>query len=481
MSVLQGLKPERVFYYFEEMSKIPHGSGNTKQISDFCVEFANKKSLKVVQDEVNNVIIYKDGSAGYEDAEPVVLQGHLDMVCEKTKESNHNFDTDPLEIYVENGYVTAKDTTLGADNGIAVAMTLAILEDDTIAHPPIEALFTIDEETGMDGAQALDMSLLKSKMLINLDSEEEGFIIVGCAGGVHFEAELPLERENKTGTLVELTIQGLLGGHSGVEIHKQRGNAHKLMGRLLYHLSRNHDFQLVETNGGSKDNVIAQENKAVVLVNSDVEAFVKAIKDMEAKWKVEFASDEPGLVILVQVSENQEVSVCDEASTKRVIQYLAVVPNGVQVYERDLEDQVETSLNIGSVKTEECAVKTVHLVRSSRDSQNEALKEQLYALTDAVGGKGSVNGEFPGWAYRQESRLRDIMISTYEDLYGSKPGIYAIHAGLECGLFLGKNPELDCVSIGPNLSDVHSTAESMEIASVERCYNYLLNILKNCK
>lgn len=482
MSVLEGLKPERVFYYFEEISKIPHGSGNTKQISDFCVEFANKQGLKVVQDEVNNIVIYKDASEGYEDAVPVVLQGHLDMVCEKTKESEHNFETDPLELYVENGKVHAKDTTLGGDNGIAVAMALAVLEDTTLAHPPIEALFTIDEETGMDGALALDMSLLNGKMLINMDSEEEGSLVVGCAGGVHFEAELPVERIQKDGSVIEIIIEGLAGGHSGVEIHKQRGNAHKLMGRLLYHLSRKYEFNLVETNGGSKDNVIAQENKAVVIISSDkAEDLINEVRKLESVWHTEFCSDEPNLVIKTDLMDNQNVNAFDTASTKRVIQYLSIVPNGVQVFERALENQVETSLNIGSVKTEESYVKTVHLVRSSRDSQNNAVKEQLFAVTEAVGGKGTVNGEFPGWAYSQESKLRDVMIDSYEELYGKKPEILALHAGLECGLFIGKNPELDCVSFGPALSDVHSPLESMDIASVERSYDYLLTILKNCK
>lgn len=482
MSVLEGLKPERVFYYFEEISKIPHGSGNTKQISDFCVDFAYKQGLKVIQDEVNNIIIYKNASEGYEDAEPVVLQGHLDMVCEKTKESKHNFETDPLELYVEDGKVHAKDTTLGGDNGIAVAMALAVLEDKTLAHPPIEALFTIDEETGMDGALALDMSLLKGKMLINMDSEEEGSLIVGCAGGLHFEADLPIAREAKEGKVIEVIIEGLMGGHSGMEIHKQRGNAHKLMGRLLYHLSKMFSFNLVETNGGSKDNVIAQENKALIVIDDDkIEKFVLAIKEMEDKWKNEFASDEPNLVIKTEEKRHANVSAFDNASTRRVIQYLFIVPNGAQVFERELENQVETSLNLGSVTTEEYSVKAGHLARSSRDTQSEAIKEQLFAVTETVGGKGYVNNEFPGWAYRQESRLRELMMDSYEELYGVRPEILTIHAGLECGLFLGKNPELDCVSFGPALSDVHSPQESMDIASVERSYDYLLTILKNCK
>lgn len=481
MSVLEHLKPERVFYYFEQICNIPHGSGNTKQISDFCVDFAKIHGLKCVQDEVNNIIIYKEGTKGYENAEPVVLQGHLDMVCEKTKESTHNFETDPLSLYVEDGKVHAKDTTLGGDNGIAVAMTLAVLEDDKISHPPIEALFTVDEETGMDGAQALDMSLLKGKMLINMDSEEEGSLIVGCAGGVHFETEIPVEMETKEGHVIELTIEGLLGGHSGVEIHKQRGNAHKLMGRLLHHLSLKHNFNLIETNGGSKDNVIAQENKAIVVLSSEKDVFLTDIHAMETKWKVEFSSDEPGLTIKIDDKGVQTVDAFNSDSTKKVIQYLFIVPNGVQVMERNLENQVETSLNIGSVKTENLCVKAVHLARSSRDSQTEAIKEQLLALAEAIGAKGIVSNEFPGWAFKEESKLRDIMLDSYEELYGVKPEILTLHAGLECGLFLGKNPELDCVSFGPALSDVHSPAESMDIASVARSYDYLLTILKNCK
>lgn len=483
MLVLQELKPEKVFYYFEEICKIPHGSFDTKRISDYCVKFAEERGLEVMQDEAWNVIIRKPGTEGYENAEIIALQGHLDMVCEKTPESDHDFARDGLELMIRDGYVMAKDTTLGGDDGIAVAMILAILDSDDIPHPPLEAVFTTDEEVGMGGAQALDLEKLKGKMLINIDSEEEGILTVGCVGGYRFDAEIPVAYEPAKGCVLTVTLGGLTGGHSGMEIHKQRGNAHVLMGRLLNHLSRKVDFWLMDIRGGSKDNVIAMKNTVrMAVAPEDQSLCIQHMRELEQSWKSEFGSDEPkfGLEIKEETMEAGAQAFTRD-SRDRVIAYLSTMPNGVICFERQIEGQVETSLNAGIVRRTEDGVVVSHLVRSSVESKKEALKEQLYRLVELAGGKGAVRDEYPSWSYREDSKLRDLMVRVYRDLYGEKPQVMTVHAGLECGLFVGKRPELDCVSFGPELHDVHSVNERMSIGSVERSYNYLLEVLKEAK
>lgn len=480
MAVLHELEPKRVFYYFEEICKIPHGSHNTKAISDYCVNFAKERNLAVIQDEANNVIIRKPGTEGYEDSETLILQGHLDMVCEKTPDSSHDFARDGLELQIQEGYVTAKDTTLGGDDGIAVAMMLAVLDSDEIIHPPIEALFTSDEEVGMGGAGALNMDSLSGKMLINIDSEEEGILTAGCAGGFRFDTTIPVSYENAEGEVLSIVISGLTGGHSGCEIHKQRGNAHVLMGRLLNHLRRQTPLGLSEIAGGKGDNVIAVKSQAkIVLSPKDKAACMDAVRKMEQIWKDEFGGDEPGLS--VEVTEGKAKRAITKEDTNRVISYLSTMPNGVICYERQVEGQVETSLNAGIIQTSEHEVVISHLVRSSIESKKEELKERLFALAALSGGRGEARDEYPAWNYRRESKLRDLMVKVYQEMYGENPQVMTIHAGLECGLFVGKKPELDCVSFGPEILDVHSVNERMKIESVERSYQYLLKVLKEAK
>lgn len=477
MSVLNELEPKKVFYYFEEICRIPHGSYDTGRISDYCVNFARERGLKVFRDHMNNVIIKKPGTKGYEHAETVILQGHLDMVCEKTPESSHDFARDGLKLMIEDGFVRAKDTTLGGDDGIAVAMILAVLDSDEIPHPPIEAVFTADEEVGMGGAHALDLEQLNGRMLINIDSEEEGILTAGCAGGYRFDTCIPIAYEPADGKALEIRIGGLVGGHSGIEIHKQRGNAHILMGRLLNCLAHTISFRLAEIGGGSKDNVIAKESMAKIIVSpEDMEQCKERIGVMEEIWKSEFGPDE--LEFFIHISEGQAEEAFTEESTGRVIDYLSAVPNGVICYERQIEGQVETSLNLGVVRMTEEGVMLSHLVRSSLESKKEALKEQLWRFAALVGGKGSVRDEYPSWNYRADSRLQRLMVSVYQSLYKEKPQIVTIHAGLECGLFVGKRPELDCVSFGPDIFDVHSVNERMDPESVLRSYQYLLEVLK---
>lgn len=478
MSVLSELEPKKVFYYFEELCKIPHGSYNTKAVSNYCMRFAAERGLEAEQDDTNNVIIRKKGTAGYEDSAPVILQGHLDMVCEKMPGIEHDFEKDPLELLIEDGCVTANGTTLGGDDGIAVAMALAVLDSDDIPHPPLEAVFTTEEEVGMEGARNLDFSKIKGSMVINIDSEEEGILTVGCAGGFRFDALLPTTYEKTEGTVLSVRIHGLAGGHSGAMIHLQRGNANKLMGRLLNHIRLQQPLHIVEVNGGNKDNVIPADHTARIAV-ADASAAKEMIRQMEQIWKAEFGADEPGLT--VDINEAQAERMMDEASTDRVIAYLDMVPDGVIAYEREIEGQVETSLNAGVVKTEENQVKVTHLVRSSVESKKAELKERLYRIVNVLGGAGTVRDEYPAWAYKSDSVLRTRMVDVFREVYGKEPQVVTIHAGLECGIFMGKRPELDCVSIGPDLFDIHSYKERMDIQSVERTYKYLLEVLKAMK
>lgn len=482
MAVLDQIQPKEVFRFFEELCQIPHGTFDTKRISDYCVEFAKERNLEYYQDDTNNVIIKKPGTAGYEDSEPVVIQGHLDMVCEKRPGSAHDFSKDPLDLVVEDGFVKAKDTTLGGDDCIAVAMAMAVLDSKDIPHPPVEAVFTVDEEEGMGGANAIDLSVLKGRKLLNIDSEEEGILTTGCAGGFRCETTIPVTREKKSGTLLTVKIHGLQGGHSGSEIHKQRGNAHKMMGRLLDAVAAEVPAGLVSIIGGSKDNVIAMESEAKVVVEEkDAEKACAKIEEMKDIWEYEFMGDEPALAVDVSRSKVSDEAVCDADSTGRVISYLMICPNGVQGFARKLKGLVETSLNIGIVETGEASLKVVFMVRSSVESKKQELKAALKRCGKLVGAKVEALNEYPAWQYDPDSKLRKVMEDTFKEMFGKEPVVSAVHAGLECGLFLGKLPDLDCVSFGPDLLDIHSFNEKLDIASTERTWNYLKEILARLK
>lgn len=480
MAVFENIEPKKVFHFFEEISRIPRGTYNTKEISDYCVNFAKERGLFVIQDEWNNVIIKKPGTAGYEMSEPVILQGHLDMVCEKTADSGHDFMKDPIEIYVEDGWVKARDTTLGADNGIAVAMALTILDSKDIPHPPLEVIFTIDEEVGMTGALNIDLSQLKGTMLMNLDSEEEDVLIAGCAGGFRFVCSLPIEKTSANGVKMELEICGLRGGHSGVEIHQQRGNANKLAGRLLYHLTRQIKITLIEINGGSKDNVITSANKSVI-VAEDAKAVEETAAKLLAKWRDEFGKDEPDLDIKVHVLEEGSFEAMSDTSMKKVLQFIVNCPNGVDEYSRHLAGMVGTSDNLGVITTEKERVDFIVLTRSGIASKIDEFKERFMCLAESLGGTYEFNSEYPAWTFNAESRIREIALDAFEHVYGKRPEVTEIHAGLECGLLSGKKPELDCISFGPNMMDVHSFNERLEIASAAKIWEALKEILKRCK
>lgn len=480
MNVLKELKPRNVFGFFEEICKIPHGSGNTKIISDYLAEFAKQRNLKYYQDENNNVVIYKDAAAGYENAPVVILQGHTDMVAEKTPGSAHDFEKNGLKLKVDGDDLTAEDTTLGGDDGIAVAYMMAVLDDLTLKHPALECVFTSDEEIGLIGAGALDCSVLKGKYLLNLDSEEEGYLWVSCAGGLSGTSELPVEYQEIQGEVAEIVVDGLIGGHSGAEIDKIRANANKLMGRLLMELGQQMPFSIVELAGGTKDNAITRQCKAVLVMETEdlpvlqeyVDIFVKNIRK-------EYAGTDDGITIKVTAKGNERVQALSMLSKEKVVFYLVHVPYGVYKMSGEIKDLVETSSNLGILKLEKNALVAVNSVRSSVKSGKEDLSRKIMYLTEFLGGEYHIQGDYPAWEYKKESPLRDLMVEVYEKMFEQKPYVKAIHAGLECGLFYDKIDGLDCVSFGPTMKDIHTTEEKLSISSTARMWKYLVQVLEN--
>ena len=479
MSVLSGIEPKDVFKYFEEICAIPHGSGNTKQISDYCVNFAKKHGLKYIQDESNNVIIFKDGTQGYEESAPVMLQGHLDMVCEKSPDCDIDFEKDGLSLKIEDGIISAEGTTLGGDDGIAVAMGLAVLAAEDIPHPPLEVVLTVDEEIGMVGAADLDCSPLRSRLMLNLDSEDEGVLLVSCAGGTTVTCHLPVCREKISGTEVTIKVEGLSGGHSGVEIDKGRANANRLMGRLLNEMSKRLGYSLISVSGGLKDNAIPRESEAKIVIDPKDKPAVKAMAPRFYNiFSSEYRTTDPKLDVNVYIGSEGTYLALDGDSKKRALAALVNLPGGIQRMSTDIEGLVQTSLNMGILKTSSEEMSMSFAVRSSVGTEKEELVSRLESLMDVLGGSISSIGDYPAWEYRAESRLRDLMTEVFVEQYGHEPTIAAIHAGVECGLFAGKLPGLDCVSIGPDMKDIHTPQESMDVASVQRTWKYVVEILR---
>ena len=479
--VLNDLQPSLVFKYFEEISQIPRGSKNEKGISDYLRNFGESLGLETIQDESLNIIIRKPATPGYENAPGVVLQGHMDMVCEKNKSTNHDFMKDPIKLRIDGDYVYATDTTLGADNGIAVAMGLAILASNDIAHPALELLVTVDEEAGMTGAMALDGSLVKGKYILNLDSEEEGYLLVSCAGGVTALSTLPVEfvkpEANKKAYLLE--IKGLLGGHSGMDIIKQRGNANKILGRLLNLL--NVDFDIAKVEGGSKNNAIPREADCVIMVNNDqIDAFTTQLKYITNIFKHELRTSDPGLEIACSETNTPEL-ILNSASKDKVIKMLNLIPNGIQTMSMDIENLVESSTNLGVLRTTDSTVTFECAVRSSVKSLKEDITARMELLVTELGGNLELISDYPAWEYAKDSNLEKVCIEAYKNLTGKEPIIMALHAGLECGLLLDKIPNAEAISFGPNMYDVHTPNEHLSISSTENTWKYLLEVLKSIK
>lgn len=482
MSVMQAYQPRRVWDFFEAICAIPHGSGNTKAVSDFCVNFAREHSLDYKQDALNNVIIRKPATPGYEDAPVLILQGHLDMVCVKDTESTHDFLTDGLDLRVQDDFLYATGTTLGADNGIAVAMALAVLEDDSLPHPALEVLLTVDEETGMFGAEAVDFADLQGRRLINLDSEREGVITAGCAGGIHADCLLPVARCVQKGRSCTVTVDGLLGGHSGEEINKERASANVLLGRLLYGLQQNMPFGILNLAGGTVENAIAAKTVARLVVDDAyLPILTEQVKTFNDTFRREYASSDPDVTLTLAVGDELTTLTTDANDTDRIIFALFNLPYGVQAVSMDIPGLPQTSLNMGVLRMAENELRMSFSVRSSVASQKEWLCQRLVSLMKRVGGRVALSSAYPAWEFRRNSAFRDKIVDCFTQFYGQPPQISATHGGLECGLFCGKAPDLDCVSIGPEMHDIHSPAEHLSISSTERTYRLLCNILAACR
>ena len=482
MGVLSNIEPKEVFEHFEALSMVPRRSFRNDKISAFCVQFARDHGLDYVQDDLGNVIIYKPGTEGYENSEPVILQGHMDMVAAKTTDSDHDFDNDPLELFVDGENIGARNTTLGADDGFALAFAMAVLASDDIPHPPIEAVFTIDEEVGMMGAAGLDTSLLKGRKVLNLDGEDEGLFTVGCAGANILDVVIPVAKETRNGALVTIRIRGYQGGHSGNEIHNQHGNAHKDMARILYALSRDYDFSVLSLDGGSGANVIAKFSTAEIVIDADkAEKFAEDLMALSEVIEEEYSGQEPDMKIMVKIGEEGSYKAFDADSTARVIGYLYGTPEGVQCMERTVENAVETSLNTGVVATEEASVRVSYQMRSSKASKLDEMMNRIRLWCDIAGAEIEMIGSFPAWAYNPVSELRPLMVNVYKDLYGEEPVCAVMHCGLEGGIFADKNPEFDIVTFGPDLRGVHTPDERLNIPSTRRTWEYLKAILAACK
>ena len=474
---LAGLETGAVFGYFEEICTIPHGSRNTKMISDYLVGFAKAHGLAYIQDEMNNVILFAPGTCGMEDHAPVILQGHIDMVCEKEAACPIDMAAEGLDVTHDGTCVYARGTTLGGDDGIAAAMALALLADNTIPHPPLEVVMTTEEEIGLLGADAIDLSQLKGRTMINLDSETEGVFTVSCAGGCTAYITLPVERRAVYGPCIRLTVDGLKGGHSGADIHLKRANADKVMGQFMSRIQEIMPLCLTSLSGGAKDNAIPRSSQATLVAMG---INLERINDIAAALQEEIRAnfDEPDATVQAFDVDALGGNSLSTESTAKVISLLCSVPNGVQKWSADIEGLVQTSLNLGIAKLGDRFSATFS-VRSSVNAEKQEVLDQLKALADMLGGTYSQDGEYPAWEFRKESRLRDTMVRVYRELFGQEPKVEAIHAGLECGLFSQKLEGLDCVSIGPNIRDIHTTRERLEIASTERVWKFLLEVLKN--
>ncbi|MBZ0312716.1 aminoacyl-histidine dipeptidase [Clostridium butyricum] len=485
MKKIENVKFDRIFYHFEQISKIPRGSGNEKAISDYLLDFGKSLGLECIQDAALNIIIKKPASIGYENAPAVIIQGHMDMVCEKNSDKEHDFEKDPINLVVKGDYIYADRTTLGADDGIAVAYAMTLLEDNTIEHPAIEVLLTTDEEAGMSGAMALQPHYINGKIVLNLDSEEEGKLLVSCAGGIRTKSILPIEWIDKKNDTIayNIVIRGLKGGHSGMEIHLGRGNSNKLMGRLLKNIDKELDFNLVSLNGGSKNNAIPRESSSIITISQKDERKLLDIKRRVCEeLKNEFSKKDPNLrVHLLEVEESVDRVFSDD-STKKAVNLLYMYPNGVNTVSSDIQGLTESSTNLGVVTTLENSIEYDSTVRSSVSSLKDEIVTRSKCINEILGGKLVTESSYPEWPYKTDSKIREVCKDVYERMYEKTPEIVAIHAGVECGLFKEKlGNDVDMISFGPDIIDIHTPNEHISISSVERCYEYLLEVLKEIK
>lgn len=475
------LEPKKVFHYFSELAKIPHGSGNTRQIEQYCLDFAEKHGLDAYRDKYGNVMIFKGATEGYENSAPVILQGHLDMVCEKLPNCAKDMEREGIDVIVDGDFLRADGTTLGGDDSIAAAYILALLDSDGIPHPPIEGLLTIDEETGLRGAHALDASRLKGRRLINIDSEEEGVLTVSCAGASRVSCEIPVNNVRANGIAKKIAIGGFLGGHSGVDIHKNRKNAAKVLGELLYELKGSVNVQISSLSAGGRLNVITPSAQAVVCIDeSEEDAFNKIVAAFDEQLKKECASTEPDAYISAQATPLPELC-ADSGSTGKIVFALMQSPSGVRAMNPEIPELVQTSSNLGETVLDSAVLKLNFMIRSNADADKLSLVKTVKSFVEYAGGTVTVGDDYPAWEYRSDSPLRDTMAAVYEEMYGKQPVITSIHAGLECGILTDKLTDADMVSIGPTMWNVHTPAERLDIQSCGRVWEYLLQVLKMLK
>lgn len=466
--------PERVLSYFSDICSIPHGSGNTDMLLEYLRGFAVEHGLRYITDESGNIVIFKNGTEGYETSPSVILQGHTDMVCVKEEDCDIDFLTDGLRLKREGDFLYAEGTSLGGDDGIAVAFALAVLDSTDIPHPPLEVVLTADEETGMFGAEGLDMSVLKSKMLINMDSEDEGTALVSCAGGVRCDGNFTVSEETFEKEGLKITLSGLKGGHSGTEIHKGHLNGIIALCKLL----EGEDFCLSDIRGGSADNAIPSFCEATVYAENEDE-FIKSLTEKFDTLKAEKEKAEPYMELRIEKTDIK--SIISKEDTARAISTIASLPDGVIAYSKNIEGLVETSLNLGVISKKDGNIITGHSLRSSVGEEKEKLKTVLSSHYKKAKAKHSFHSDYPAWEYKENSRLQEVFKKCYKAQTGNDLKISAIHAGLECGLFTKKAPYLDCISFGPDMQAIHSTKEKLSVSSSERTFELLLSVLKELR
>ncbi|WP_206459063.1 aminoacyl-histidine dipeptidase [Anaerovorax sp. IOR16] len=478
---ITGYEPNALFQYFEEISAIPRGSGNEKAISEYLIAFAKTHNLQCYHDELNNVVIKKPATKGYEKSPAVMLQGHQDMVCEKNNDVIHDFEKDGIDLIVENGFVRANGTTLGADNGIAVAMMLALLSADDLKHPALECVFTVEEEVGLNGAAGLDASVLDARIMINLDSEEEGIATVSCAGGMRYTMKKDASYETiKQPLLLSIAVKGLLGGHSGSDIHLERGNANKIMGRLLQSVLKETKMQLVSIKGGNKDNAIPRECISTLAFSNQEERNIafKILEGLKKDLLEELHADEPSFAMEIKQSEDDSVDAWTRKETENIINLIFLSPDGAQKRNVRQGGFIVASLNMGVVESNDKGITIVFAPRSSISSLQEEIVQRLTLLTDEFGFQYKIAGQYPGWSFAEESKIRDAFVESFHRLFGKELQIEAIHAGLECGLFADKLPGLDAIAVGPTMRNCHTPNETMDLASCERTWKLLTDVLE---
>lgn len=486
--MLESIDYKNIFKYFEEISQVPRGSYHNEKISEYLVEFAKSHGLDYRMDDARNVVIKKPASEDCKNQEPVMLQGHMDMVCVST-DGSHDFQNEPLPIRIEGDYVYSEGTTLGGDDGIALAYMLAVLDSDAYTHPPIEAVFTTDEEVGMDGARALDVSDLKAKTLINIDNEEEGILLVSCAGGASADVRWKGKKENREGSCLRVSVNGLAGGHSGTEIDKHPTNASILLGRLLAGAYQKIPFFLAAFEGGDKDNVITGAADATILCEDRTcaEELSKILTDRAAELMGELQSQEPDVTIGIRKPEQSELPCFDRTFTETVLSFLNLVITGVQVYSSDVPGMVESSLNMGVARTEETGISLAFSLRSQKRSYKDYMIEKLALLArclasgsqkEQISYEFRIRGEYPAWDYKRDSKLRERMVEEFRNCFGREAKVEGIHAGLECGIFSEKIPGMDIVSFGPDIQNIHTVHERLSIPSAKRNFDYFIRVLE---